>query len=70
MKDIDLLMLRMVKYYRKLSGDQVQELNEKLDEKKKKEKIIERKFQKKNKMMRKADRDQIAKQQWPMINIM
>jgi len=70
MKDIDLLMLRMVKYYRKLSGDQVQELNEKLEEKKKKEKLIERKFQKKNKMMRKADRDQIAKQQWPMINIM
>lgn len=69
-EDIDVLMLRMVRFYRTMSGDQVQELNEKLAEKKKREKVIERKFQKKNKMMKKADRDQIAKQQWPMINIM
>lgn len=70
MEDVELLILRLVKKYRKMSGDKVQEVKEKLTELLKKKYKIEKQFQKKNSQLKKSDRDQIAKKQWSMIRVM
>jgi hypothetical protein len=69
-KDMDVLMLRLVKKYRKMSGDQIQELKEKLREMGNKKYKLEKSFQKKNAQLKKTDRDKIARQQWSMIAVM
>jgi hypothetical protein len=47
-QNIDILMLRLVKKYRTISGDMVQELKDKLKELLKKKYRLEKNFQKKN----------------------
>jgi hypothetical protein len=47
-QDIDILMLRLVKKYRRMSGDMIQELKDKLRDLLKKKYKLEKNFQKKN----------------------
>lgn len=65
--DKETLLYLLVKKYRKLSGDAVQDALDKLLELNKKRYKLQKNFQKKNASMKKKDRDQIAKQQWSMI---
>lgn len=69
-EDYETLLLLFVKKYRKLSGDQVQDLKDKLKELTKRRYILEKSFNKMNAGLKKSDRDKIAQQQWGMIGIM
>lgn len=68
--EIELLVLLLVKKYRKISGDQIAELIKQEMELSKKKYKLEKQFQKKNAQLKKTDRDSLAKQQWSMIKIM
>lgn len=68
-KECEVLMLNLVKKYRKLSGEQIQEHKDKLAELQKRRYVLEKTFQKKNAQLKKSDRDKIASQQWKMIGI-
>ena len=67
--DKETLILLLVKKYRKLSGDSIEEMLKNLKELNKKRYKLEKSFQKKNAQLKKKDRDKIAQQQWSMIKI-
>jgi len=69
-KDMDAYIHLLVKRFRRLSGDQILELKDKLKEKVSQKYKLEKNFQKKNAKMKKTDRDKIARQQWSMIDLM
>jgi len=69
-EDQELLILVLVSKYRKLSGDAVEELVAEQTKLSNKREKLDRTFQKKNKEMKKKDRDQLASQQWSMIRTM
>ena len=60
--DIEILVILLVKKYRKISGDQIVELIQQEKELSKKKNKLEKQFQKKNANLKKNDRDKIAKQ--------
>lgn len=60
--DIEILVILLVKKYRKISGDQIVELIQQQKELSKKKNKLEKQFQKKNANLKKNDRDKIAKQ--------
>lgn len=60
--DIEILVILLVKKYRKISGDQIVELIQQEQVLSKKKNKLEKQFQKKNANLKKNDRDKIAKQ--------
>jgi hypothetical protein len=54
------LIIRLVKKHRKIGGDKIQELKDQLKKLKDDKYKLEKSFQKKNKLLRKEDRDKIA----------
>lgn len=61
------LLIQLVKKYRKIGGNKIQEMKDQLKKLKEDRYKLEKSFQKKNKLLRKEDRDKIANKQWPMI---
>lgn len=56
-EDVETLILLLVSKYRKISGESIQEMLEKLQEMNKRKYKLEKIFQKKNAQMKKKDRD-------------